>query len=106
MDGLSKLGSKKALDFVVFENPLPVVLPLLVFNKASGICNMCNCGQLIYIPFLPPPPPPKKKKKKTLRNFNIMKSIMKLPKRKNIKKQNIKRKTLREKEKDGKKCKC
>ena len=80
VDGLSKLGSKKALDFVVFENPSPVVLPLLVFNKASGICNMCNCGQLIYIPFLPPPPP---QKKKTLCKFNIMKSIMKLPKRKN-----------------------
>ena len=60
VDGLSKLGSKKALDFVVFENPSPVVLPLLVFNKASGICNMCNCGQLIYIPFLPPLPPKKK----------------------------------------------
>ena len=55
-DGLYKLGSKKALDFVVFENPLPVVLPLLVFDKASGICNMCIFGQLIYIPFFNPPP--------------------------------------------------
>lgn len=80
VDGLSKLGSKKALDFVVFENPSPVVLPLLVFDKASGICNMCICGKLIYIPFLPPKK--RKKKRKTLRKFNIMKSIMKLPKRK------------------------
>ena len=32
-DGLSKLGSKKALDFVVFEKPLPMVLPLWFLTK-------------------------------------------------------------------------